>query len=60
MAWIRFLEKRFAADGYRVPELMRQIAASENFYRLARPAENTGGTSATLASMGALNEGTGP
>jgi hypothetical protein len=60
MAWIRFLEKRFAADGYRVPDLMRQIAASENFYRLAPPTGNAGGTSATLASMGGLNGGTGP
>jgi hypothetical protein len=38
MAWIRYLEKSFAADGYRAPELMRRIAASENFYRVAAPA----------------------
>jgi hypothetical protein len=35
MAWIRYLEKSFAEDGYRAPELMRRIAASENFYRVA-------------------------
>jgi hypothetical protein len=38
MPWIRFLEKSFAEDGYRPPELMRRIAASENFYRVTAPA----------------------
>jgi hypothetical protein len=35
MPWVRYLEKSFAADGYRAPDLMRRIAASENFYRVA-------------------------
>jgi hypothetical protein len=34
MAWIRYLEKSFAQDGYRAPDLMRRIATSENFYRV--------------------------
>ena len=38
MPWIRYLETSFAADGYRVPELMRRIATSENFYRVGAPA----------------------
>jgi uncharacterized protein DUF1592/uncharacterized protein DUF1588/uncharacterized protein DUF1585/uncharacterized protein DUF1595/uncharacterized protein DUF1587 len=38
MAWIRYLEKSFAADGYRAPELMRRIATSENFYRVTAEA----------------------
>ena len=38
MAWIRYLEKGFAADGYRVPELMRRIALSKNLYRVSPPA----------------------
>jgi hypothetical protein len=38
MPWVRYLEKGFAADGYRAPELMRRIAASENFYRVSVPA----------------------
>ncbi len=38
MAWIRYLEKEFAADGYRPPDLMRRIATSENFYRVSAPA----------------------
>ena len=50
MPWIRSLEKTFAADGYRVPDLMRQIASSENLYRVAEPSA-TGGASATLASL---------
>jgi hypothetical protein len=59
MAWIRSLEKGFAADGYRVPDLMRRIATSENLYRVAAPAAS-GGTSATLASLGGLYEGPAP
>jgi hypothetical protein len=38
MAWIRYLERSFAADGYRAPELMRRIATSENFYRVTAAA----------------------
>jgi hypothetical protein len=34
MPWIRYLEQRFVADQYRVPELLRAIATSENFYRV--------------------------
>jgi len=37
MPWIRYLEKSFARDGYRTPELMRRIATSENYYRVAAP-----------------------
>ena len=37
MAWIRYLEKSFAEDGYRAPDLMRRIATSENFYRVSAP-----------------------
>jgi len=34
MPWIRYLEQRFVADGYRVPTLLREIATSDNFYRV--------------------------
>jgi hypothetical protein len=37
MAWIRYLESGFIADGYRATELMRRIATSENFYRVGPP-----------------------
>ena len=38
MAWIRYLEKSFAQDDYRPPDLMRRIATSENFYRVTEAA----------------------
>lgn len=38
IAWIRFLEKSFADDGYRAPDLMRRIATSGNFFKIAAPA----------------------
>ena len=38
MPWIRYLERSFAADGYRLPELMRRIATSDNLYRVGPPA----------------------
>ena len=37
MPWIRELEKSFAADDYRVPELLRRIAASPHLYRVTAP-----------------------
>jgi hypothetical protein len=46
MPWIRYLEKSFAEDGYRAPDLMRRIATSDNFYRVSAP-------SAMLASRSA-------
>jgi hypothetical protein len=54
MPWIRSLERSFAADGYRVPDLMRRIATSENLYRVTAPAVS--GAAATLASRDRLNE----
>jgi hypothetical protein len=33
------LQKAFAAEGFRVPDLMRQIALSANFYRVAKPGD---------------------
>lgn len=37
MPWIRDLEHGFAADGYRLPELLRRIALSPNLYRISSP-----------------------
>jgi hypothetical protein len=51
MAWIRYLEKSFAEDGYRAPDLMRRIATSENFYRVTA-------STPMLASRGASMEET--
>ena len=36
-ALTKALEKAFAADGYRLPELLRRIASSEAFYRVSAP-----------------------
>ena len=35
--WIKYLQDRFAADGYRVPDLMRRIAISDAFYKITIP-----------------------
>jgi hypothetical protein len=35
LPWIRYLERSFAEDGYRATDLMRRIASSDNFYRVA-------------------------
>ncbi len=36
-AFVNYLEERFAADGYRVPELLRRIALSGTFLSVAPP-----------------------
>ncbi len=33
--WLNDLTQHFAGDGYRIPELLRRIATSEGFYRVA-------------------------
>ena len=38
MAWIRYLERSFAQDGFRATDLMRRIATSDNFYRVTAAA----------------------
>jgi hypothetical protein len=35
--FVKYLEKSFAADAYRVPDLLRRIATSEALYRAAAP-----------------------
>ncbi len=37
--FVKYLGKGFADDGYRVPALMRRIAVSDAFYRVAAPAK---------------------
>jgi hypothetical protein len=36
-AFLHYLDERFAANGYRIPELLRLIATSRNFYAVAAP-----------------------
>ena len=35
--WIKYLETRFAEEGYRVPDLLRTIAMSDAFYSVESP-----------------------
>jgi hypothetical protein len=35
--WVQYLKKSFAADGYRIPALLRRIATSNAYYRVAAP-----------------------
>jgi len=61
--WLAYLQKRFAEDGYRMPDLLRRIALSDAFYKVAAPAPAGGpaavkSTSATPAEAGA-SEGKG-
>jgi hypothetical protein len=35
--WMGYLQRRFAADGYRFPDLLREIALSNAFYRISPP-----------------------
>jgi hypothetical protein len=48
---IKSLQQGFAADGYRLPELLRRIATSDAFYRVAAPRPGSADASdAALAS----------
>jgi len=37
-AWLKWLNDRFAADGYRLVDLLRTIATSDGFYAVSQPA----------------------
>jgi len=45
IAWLGDLTKRFAADGYRFPELLRRVALSDAFYRIAPESNQSAGLS---------------
>ena len=47
--WMKFLQDGFAANGYRVPDLLRAIATSDAFYAIA-PAETKPAQAATGAA----------
>jgi hypothetical protein len=49
--WIKFLQNKFQADGYKVRSLMRRIAVSEAFYRIdpAQPQSHPSQTDASAA-----------
>lgn len=39
--WLKYLQESFAADGYRLPDLMRRIAIGDAFYRVSTPSQTT-------------------
>jgi hypothetical protein len=47
--WMTWLRDGFSADGYRVPDLMRRIASSEAFYRVADEPAGKAGQTASLS-----------
>ena len=49
--WVDYLQTAFAAAGYRLPELMREIAVSEAFYRRAPPKPPATGTASGIAQQ---------
>jgi hypothetical protein len=48
--WMKYLQARFAAEGYRLPDLLRTIVTSDAFYRIAAPSKPDGTTQAASES----------
>jgi hypothetical protein len=48
--WMKYLQVRFAAQGYRLPDLIRTIVTSDAFYRISAPSKPGGTTQAEAAS----------
>jgi hypothetical protein len=48
--WMKYLQARFAAEGYRLPDLMRTIVTSDAFYRISAPSKPEGTTQAASES----------
>ena len=55
--WMKSLAQQFAADGYRFPDLLRRIATSDVFYRVAAP--RTGQVDAPQPIMASERSGGG-
>ncbi len=47
--WMKYLQARFAAEGYRLPDLIRTIVTSDAFYRISAPSKPDGTTQAETA-----------
>ena len=48
--WMKYLQAQFAAEGYRLPDLMRTIVTSDAFYQISAPSKPDGTTQAEAAS----------
>ncbi len=56
--WVGFLVDQFAENGYRYKELLRMVAASENFFAVTAPSQgDTVGTQ--VGSLATSNKGSG-
>ncbi|HLG88120.1 MAG TPA: DUF1592 domain-containing protein [Alphaproteobacteria bacterium] len=54
--WIKYLQGRFAAEGYRLPDLLRTIATSKAFYKVSEPARTEGPNQADATSRASAKE----
>jgi hypothetical protein len=54
--WVKYLNANFAANGYRLPDLMRRILVSDDFYRVTPPEETTAMNRAPLPSIGGVGQ----
>jgi len=52
--WMKYLQAQFAAQGYRLPDLMRTIVTSDAFYRISTPPKADGTTQAESATPSPL------
>ena len=48
--WMKYLQARFAAQGYRLPDLMRTIVTSDAFYQVSPPPRANGPTQADVTA----------
>lgn len=55
--WIKYLQDQFKAGGYRLPDLMRAIALSDDFYRIQAPLKANGPTQADLSPSPTSQQG---
>ncbi len=53
--WMEYLEEKFAATGYRVPELLKEMVLSDAFYRVVPPSLDTNTADAAIASAKETN-----
>ena len=56
--WVKYLQTRFATAGYRLPDLLRTIATSDAFYKVAPPAmTNSPSQADSTSGQGSPKEG---
>jgi len=53
--WLVWLAKRFAVNGYRLPDLLQEIATSPAFFAVSGPRESYVDNALTATSVAATN-----